>query len=236
MESGYGFLYLFFNLQMKTMENQTPLDHSVEETAKPEWRTRYLVVESLLYVALLASGAALALGFHAGAYVILLSALGLIILNLVVPIIKLVRKEINVGLFILYLLRTLIVMLVLIGVAFKLESYPYASEFLIIGLTSIWPFFILIPNVEIRKYKANFLAHLLVSLIGIGLTIGYMGVLFSLEAWPYANELHIISMLLCLPIFISLIIMSRDQKYFYLKYYLPQLLLICCVNLYYLMT
>lgn len=212
---------------MNTQETNPVLD--LPETAptntKSEWRPYFLAIESVLLVSVFSLSVLLQYIPVAGRIFILLT-FGLIAFYFVVPIIKLVRREIKIGLFILYLLQAFTVIMCLMGILFKVQSWPYASEFLIAGIMSMWLFFILIPNVEIRKYKAKSTIHLLVTLMGFVLVIGYAGVLFRIEAYPYANELLTVGLVLILPILGWMLFkIWRSKEHFYLKYYLPRIAL-----------
>jgi len=159
--------------------------------------------------------------------VFLLSTLGLILFNFVVAITKLIRRKVNLGLFFLYIFQGFAIALILMGIVCKIESLPYASEFLIVGMLSMCLFFTLIPNLEIRKYKAKGAIHLLVSLMGLVMMVGYAGILFSIEAFPYAKQLLAVALVLLIPILGWIISeIRRSKEHFYLKYYLPRVALI----------
>jgi len=84
----------------------------------------------------------------------------------------------------------------------------------------------LIPNVEIRKYKAKGAIHLLVTLMGLVMIVGYTGILFRIEAFLYANQLLAVALVLVIPILGWLITeIRRSKEHFYLKYYLPRIAL-----------
>lgn len=185
-----------------------------------------MAIESIALVIVLTSGyLSSAVPFAAEICIIL--TFGLIAFNFIVPIIKLVRKEIKVGLFILYLMQTMALALCLIGIMFKIQSWPYAAEFLIAGILSMCLFFILIPNVEIRKYKAEGAMHLLVTLMGLAMIIGYMGIMFRIESWPYGSEFITAATVLIIPILGWILFkIWRSKEHFYLKYYLPRIALV----------
>lgn len=213
---------------MNTQETNSPLDlpETTPTNTKREWRPYFLAIESVLLILVFLFVNLLEILPMAGSIFMLLT-LGLIIFNFVVPIIKLARKEIKIGLFILYLLQGFVIVMCLMGILFKIQSWPYASEFLTVGIMSMCLFLILIPNVEIRKYKAKGEIHLLVTLIGLAMIIGYMGILFNIESYPYANELITAALMLIIPILGWMISkIWRSKEHFYLKYYLPRLALI----------
>jgi len=212
---------------MNTQETNTVLDLPENNPAntKPEWRPYFLAIESAMLVLILLTGY-LTPSAPVLSGIFLLSTLGLILFNFVVPIIKLIRQEVNLGLFFLYIFQALAIALILMGIVCKIESFPYASEFLIVGILSMCLFFTLIPNVEIRKYKAKGAIHLLVTLMGLVMIVGYTGILFRIEAFLYANQLLAVALVLVIPILGWLITeIRRSKEHFYLKYYLPRIAL-----------
>lgn len=211
------------------MKNQELLDQppQTNQDAKPDWRFRYLIVESgiifLLFLFALLSRS----GFKIVVEPMIVLIFGLMIFYFVVPIIKVIRKEIKAGLFALYILQAFAAMGLILGFMFKVENWPYANEFVIAGIISIWPFFLLTPNVEIRKYKAKAFSHLLITLLGIAMTLGYFGWLFKMEAWPYGNEFSVTGTILgVLVLIVILFKLRQSEEHFYLKCYLPRLALL----------
>lgn len=212
---------------MNTQETNTVLDlpENNPTNTKPEWRPYFLTIESIVFVIILVSGY-LSSSVPYAAEICILLALPFSLFHFVIPVIKLVRKEIKVGLFFLYMMQAMALALCIIGILFKLQSWPYAAEFIIAGIMSICLFFILIPNVEIRKYKAKGAIHLLVTLMGLVMTIVYIGILFKIEAFPYANELLTTGSLAIIPVLGWILFeIWRNKEHFYLKYYLPRIAL-----------
>lgn len=212
---------------MNTQETNTVLDLSENDTVntKPEWRPYFLAIESIVFIIILLTGR-FSLSVPFAAQVCIILTLSFTLFHFIVPIIKLVRKEIKAGLFILYMIQALALAVCLVGLLFKLQSWPYASEFIMAGIMPMWLFFILIPNVEIRKYKAKGIIHLMVTVMGLAMVIGYMGIIFRIESWPYGSEFITAATVLIIPISGWILFkIWRDKEHFYLKYYLPRIAL-----------
>ncbi len=207
-------------------QKTSPIDHIPVEK-KTDRRWYYLTIELILYSIWFLSIVFTVFGASLIAAKILLAGAGIIVLfNFIIPIIKVVRKEIKLWLFPFCLLQGLMINLFIIGVFFKVESWPYASEFLIVSLLSIGFTSILVSNLEIIKYKADAIAHLLVTCIGIALTLGCTGFLFRVEAFPKADVISQAGLAVAAFCLLAVLIQQRNPKNRFLTYYIPRLILL----------
>ncbi len=120
--------------------------------------------------------------------------------------------------------------LTMIGVLFKVASFPRASEILIIALTSLSVIYAILPILLFKSKKIG--GHLLSHAAGLGLFVVLMGALFKIESWPYAQEMIISATFIFIPLVLLLIILSainfkdKERINFYLRIGLRLLLVL----------
>jgi hypothetical protein len=118
----------------------------------------------------------------------------------------------------------------LIGILFKIASFPRASEMIIISLTSLSVFYVLFPIPLFRSKKVG--GHILGHIAGLALFVVLIGALFKIEAWPYANEMYISAIFSFLPMVATLIILMAinfkdiEKRNFYLRIGLRYLIIV----------
>ena len=121
-----------------------------------------------------------------------------------------------------------------IGIFFKLESFPYASEFLILSMTSLAGLYMVFPIPLFRSSKIW--EHILAHLSGFALAIALIGALFRIESWPYASEMQIMAFFLLIPLLIGLSLLiainfnDNEKRAFYLRIGLRCLILFLVFN------
>ena len=121
-----------------------------------------------------------------------------------------------------------------IGVLFKLQSFPYASEFLILSMTSLAGLYMAIPIPLFRSSKIW--EHILAYISGFALAIALIGALFKIESWPYASEMLIVALFTLVPLLIGLALLivvnfnDTEKRAFYLRIGLRCLILFLVFN------
>lgn len=116
-----------------------------------------------------------------------------------------------------------IVLLVLagIGLFFKIMSFPYSNELLIVSFTSLPMIYLFLPILLFKSKKGA--AHLLAHLVGVFLFVAIISVLFKLMSWPFGNEMALFALYFSIPMGLLLSVLAvvnfKDQKKrnFYLR-------------------
>jgi len=106
----------------------------------------------------------------------------------------------------------IIVFFALAGILFRIENLPYASELLILALTS-FSFSYLLYALFLKNVSLSIKSILSLNSIGFGILA--LGVLFRLESWPYAHILLFVGFgltIISLPIFGLILRMKPTQK------------------------
>jgi hypothetical protein len=126
--------------------------------------------------------------------------------------------------------------LLLIGFLFKIQSFPYASEMIILSILSISGIYLLLPILLFKSQKIG--GHLLSHFAGLILPIALIGALFKIESWPYAQEMVIMAQLV-LPVLVVLLCLlaainfkEKQRLYLYLRIGLRVLVLILLFKIY----
>ena len=116
-----------------------------------------------------------------------------------------------------------VVLLVLagIGLFFKIMSFPYANELLIVSFTSLPMIYLFLPILLFKSKKGA--AHLLAHLVGVFLFVAIISVLFKLMSWPFGNEMTLSALYFSIPIGLTLIVLAfvnfkdQEKRNFYLR-------------------
>lgn len=109
----------------------------------------------------------------------------------------------------------------LIGIFFKIQSFPYAAEMIIISFTGLSSVYVFLPIFVFRSKKIG--GHLLSHITGFFLFFALMGALFRIESWPYGGEMQIIAAFVVPPMLVLLILLSvinfkdKDKINIYLR-------------------
>lgn len=116
-----------------------------------------------------------------------------------------------------------IVLLVLagIGMFFKLMSFPYANELLVLSFTSLPMIYLVLPILLFKSKK--WAAHLLAHLVGIFLFVAIISLLFRLMSWQLGYEMVLATLYFSVPIGLTLIVLTavnykdQEKRNFYLR-------------------
>lgn len=106
----------------------------------------------------------------------------------------------------------IVIYIAFVGILFKVSSYPYASELIILSFMS-FSFAYLIYVLLLRDVSIPIKAILSINSFAIGVLI--LGVLFSVESWSYSQELMVAGFILLListPFFGFIPRMNKSQK------------------------
>jgi hypothetical protein len=118
-------------------------------------------------------------------------------------------------------LEIVLLILAAIGLFFKIMSFPYANELLIVSFTSLPMIYLVLPILLFKSKKGA--AHLLAHLVGIFLFVAIISLLFRLMSWPLGYEMTLFTLYFSIPIGLTLIVLTavnfKDQgkRYFYLR-------------------
>jgi len=103
---------------------------------------------------------------------------------------------------------------VVLGFLFKIMSFPFADELLILSMTSLPILYLFTPIFLFRGKKI--VDHLLAHLAGLILTVELISILFKWMTWAYWQEMHQIALFLHLlftaVLFFLLIINHKQQE------------------------
>ena len=108
-----------------------------------------------------------------------------------------------------------------IGLFFKIMSFPYANEMLIVSFTSLPMIYLVLPILLFKSKKGA--AHLLAHLVGIFLFVAIISALFKLMSWPLGNEMALSALYFSIPIGLTLIVLTavnfkhQEKRNFYLR-------------------
>jgi hypothetical protein len=108
-----------------------------------------------------------------------------------------------------------------IGLFFKVMSFPYADELLVLSYMSLPMIYLCLPILLFKSKKGA--EHLLAHLVGIFLFVAIISVLFKLMSWPMGSEMALLALYFSIPIGLTLILLTvvnfKDQgkRYFYLR-------------------
>lgn len=108
-----------------------------------------------------------------------------------------------------------------LGLFFKVMSFPYAGELLIISFTSLPMIYLFLPILLFKSKKGA--AHLLAHLVGIFLFVAIISVLFKLMSWPLGYEMTLSTLYFSTPIGLTLIVLTavnykdQEKRNFYLR-------------------
>lgn len=123
-----------------------------------------------------------------------------------------------------------------IGMLFKVMSFPYADELLIVSFTSLPMIYLFLPILLFKSKK--WASHLLAHLVGIFLFVAIISLLFKLMSWPLGNEMALSALYFSIPIGLTLIVLTsvnfkhQEKRNFYLRMDLRFVLVLVQIILY----
>jgi len=211
------------------MKNEI-LDSFIKEEKDYKLRKRFLIIECIL----ISSFSFFSISsffwenpFQYTSLIIMITGLLLVIFYLVNPIIRFVKKESGGWLSFLYFIQNLFLIIFLLGMLFKIESYPYANEMILTGFLS-FILLIVIPHIELRRIDASRLHHIIVILINLSLISIFLGMFPKLDSRRYGTEILLISRTLSflLLLIIGLLYLRINKNKRAIQLYLPRLLFV----------
>ncbi len=107
-----------------------------------------------------------------------------------------------------------------IGLFFKMMSFPYANELLVLSFTSLPMIYLVLPILLFKSKK--WAAHLLAHLVGIFLFVAIISLLFRLMSWQLWYEMVLSTLYFSIPIGLTLIVLTavnfkhQEKRNFYL--------------------
>lgn len=110
-----------------------------------------------------------------------------------------------------------------IGLFFKIQSWPYASELVSLSTLAIALYYLILPFVESTTLKSMRFATLM--FFGLGGAIFFVGALFKIQSWPFASQLLTISpIVLCIALGLMIVQLVQDvKKHPYYWFYFPRI-------------
>lgn len=100
-----------------------------------------------------------------------------------------------------YCFEGLLWMPALLGLLFKIESWEYGSEIIILAFTSLGMFYFLAPILLLgsRGWRQHVGAHV----VGFSLLLMLYAAIFRLESWAYGREMSVIAFFLAMPLLLT---------------------------------
>lgn len=97
-----------------------------------------------------------------------------------------------------------------LGILFKIMSFPFAGELLILSMTSLAMFYLVTPILLFRGKKV--VDHLFSHLAGLILLVMLISVLFKWMTWAYWQEMRLAALSWSLPFTVILLVLLLIAK------------------------